>query len=201
MHRASKDFGRALALRLAVGLLLPAGCHVGHASPSPQTGPGPRDSYRAQQLNRQGFALIEEGNFEGAEERFREALEADVFCGPAHNNLGLALLHQGKPYQSAWQFNWAARLMPQSSQPHNNLGLLFEGIGKLDRAMEAYETALQVDSDDLQAVQHLARTLIKAGRNEPKLNELLEAICYRSEEKDWSDWAREQLLRLGRTRD
>ena len=83
LHRASRDFGRALALRMAFSLLLPAGCHVGHATQSHQIGPGPRDSFRAQQLNREGFALIEEGNFAGAEERFREALEADVFCGPA----------------------------------------------------------------------------------------------------------------------
>ena len=84
-----------------------------------------RDSDLARDENARAIALLEERDWEGAERALRAALAADVMHGPAHNNLGKVYYHQGKLYLAAWEFQYAAKLMPNQPEPKNNLGLVF----------------------------------------------------------------------------
>jgi len=42
-----------------------------------------------------------------AETLLRRALTADLYHGPAHNNLGVLYLTQGKLFEAAGEFEWA----------------------------------------------------------------------------------------------
>lgn len=177
-----------------------AGCSMGHGASEYQTlaGTPNRDSLTAQELNEDGLRLIEQGDLEGAERKFRKSLEHDLYYAPAHNNLGLVLLQTERCYEAAWEFNYAAKLVPRGSEPRENLGLLYENLGRLDRAVAEYEAALEIDPDSLVTMRHLARTLVKAGRKDDRLKSLLEKLLLIPSDGRWDVWVRGQLVRLDR---
>ncbi len=156
-----------------------------------------RNTYAAQQANSRGLQQIEKGDYDAAEKSFREALGCDISFASAHNNLGLLLLRKKEWYSASWEFAWAAGLRPQASEPKGNLGLVFEAIGRYALAVDEYEQALKIDADNVQVMVHLARTLGNANHSgkQWRLRELLEELVLRAS-PDWSDWAREQLIRM-----
>lgn len=156
-----------------------------------------RDTHAAQQSNGKGLKQIEAEDFEGAEKSFREALGHDISFAPAHNNLGLLLLRQKRWYEASWEFAFASKLQPQAGEPKGNLGLVFEAIGQYDQAVDEYEAALKIDPDRVEVMGHLARTLVKSkdSTKQERLRELLDKLVLRAA-PDWSDWAREQLIRI-----
>ena len=100
----------------SLGLATLQGCaaHRPAAEPAYETvadGPG-RDARTAEQHHARAARLIAEGEWDQAEAALKAALAADVMYGPAHNNLGKVYFHQGKLYLAAWEFQYAAKLMP-----------------------------------------------------------------------------------------
>jgi Flp pilus assembly protein TadD len=144
------------------------------------------------------LALIKTQDLQGAEEKFREALEHDLYYAPAHNNLGLVLLQTERYYESAWEFDYAAKLAPESPEPRQNLGLLYENLGHVDQAAETYEAALEIDPDNVVAMRHLARAYVKNDRKDDLLKRLLEKLLMIPSDHQWDVWIRGQLVRLGR---
>jgi Flp pilus assembly protein TadD len=153
-----------------------------------------RDGQLAQKFNQQGLEAIEAGEFDKAEELFREALEADLFYPSAHNNLGLALLKRQRWYEAAWEFQYAAKLMPKAVEPKHNLANLLEKTGDYAGAEELYEHALELSPDDIEVMGHLARVYVKTKRKPERLQELLKELAYRSDANGWDAWARRKLL-------
>jgi tetratricopeptide (TPR) repeat protein len=186
---------RLLVALLLAGLL--AGCRAQGAS-GPYEVPGEEDRATsvAERLNREAADLIET-NPEKAESLLREALTKDLFFGPAHNNLGVVFLHQGKLYEAAHEFEWARKLLPGNPDPRVNLALTLESAGRLGEAFKTYETALEVAPEDLAAIQALASLAVRRGRDEPRLRGWLEQIALGATEPRWASWAHEHLLRAG----
>lgn len=122
----------------------------------------------------------------------QEALEADLYYGPAHNNLGVIYLSQDMLYEAAEEFDWARRLMPGHPDPRINLGLALERGGKTSEALEAYASAIEVYPDHLPAMQALARLQIRSGNRDEETQLLLREIAYRGG-PEWKDWAMTQL--------
>ena len=118
---------------------------------SPEIGPGGsydtippepnRDSEAARELTEEAEEEILAGDYEEAEERLKDALLKDLTYGPAHNSLGAVYYHTGRWYLAAWEFEYAAKLLPDLPQPKNNLGLVFETVGRLDDAVKEYDAA------------------------------------------------------------
>ncbi len=131
---------------------------------------------------------------ERAEGMLREALAADAFHGPAHNNLGVLLLERGRLAEAAQSLERARQLTPQHPDPRVNLGIALERAGRVDAAIEAYEAALEVHPDFLPAKQALARCQLRYGRADDRTRGLLEAIALSGEE-EWRAWARMQLAK------
>jgi tetratricopeptide (TPR) repeat protein len=170
-------------------LLMLAGCRATPAGPyTPPTGQA-RSTVEAERLTREAADLIA-SEPERAEKLLREALTADLFYGPAHNNLGVVFLGQGKRYEAAHEFEWARKLMPGHPDPRVNLALTLEGAGRVDEALATYGAALEVFPGYLPAVQGLARLTVRAGREDERLAGWLEDIAMRGEEASWRDWAR-----------
>ena len=80
----------------------------------------------------------EKFDFAHAEKYLRKAPAADVRFGPAHHSLGVLYFWQKKLYLAAWEFEYAARLMPDRYEPLNNLGLVYESVGKFAQAKSYY---------------------------------------------------------------
>lgn len=154
-----------------------------------------RDVARAIELNAQAAELIV-SDPAAAEELLRDALSADLFCAPAHNNLGVVFLSQGKLYEAAGEFEWARKLLPGHPDPRVNLALVLETAGKTDEALEGYAAALEVRPGYLPAIQGAASLAVREGRRGEELRGWLEEIAMRGAAPEWRGWAVRQLARM-----
>lgn len=127
-----------------------------------------------------------------AEQHFRAALDADIMYGPAHNNLGRVYFLQERFYEAAWEFQYAAQLMPHRPIPRNNLGLVFEATGQLDEAEEHYALALASEPDNPEFLGNLARAKVRRGERSAELLGLLQQIVMKDHRPEWRRWAQEQ---------
>jgi len=197
MKRATIAKGRDHILGAVRLLVLAAMAASASCSSSPARGPyaplseGQRDTVKAQKLN-QDAAKIIDGDPSEAEKLLREALTADLYLGPAHNNLGVVYLKQGDLYAAAGEFEWARKLMPGSPDPRMNLALTLERAGRTDEALSTYASALEVNSAHIETIQALTRLQIRAGKSDDTTKGQLEEIAMRGTSERWRVWAREQ---------
>lgn len=155
-----------------------------------------RDSAHSQRLMLEAADLIATDP-PRAEALLRDALNADLYNGPAHNNLGAVFLSQGKLYEAAGEFEWARKLMPGHPDPRLNLALVLEKAGRTDEALATYATALEVFPAHIPSMQALTRLQLRAGRADDRTAEMLDEIALRGESPLWRDWARLQRARMG----
>jgi Tfp pilus assembly protein PilF len=151
-----------------------------------------RDTTKAERLNRDAADVLV-GDPASAERLLRDALTADIFFGPAHNNLGVVFLGEHKLYEAASEFEWAKKLLPDSPDPRVNLALCLEQAGRLDDAIAAYETALQVRPSYLPAVQGIACLMLRSGKSDERVAPWLEDIAMRCNDEVWREWAKTRL--------
>jgi Tfp pilus assembly protein PilF len=179
-----------IALLLTAALLL-AGCNrpFGPYAPQPEAA---RDSIKAQKLTQRA---AKESDADKAEKLLREALTADMFHGPAHNNLGVLFLRKGLLYEAAQEFQWAQKTMPGHPDPRMNLALTMEKAGRVDEALTGYASALEVYEGHIPALQAMTRLQLKSGRTNEKTRAMLEEISLKGETEAWRTWARMQLTR------
>ena len=200
----AKDMGRQWVLSTAVAALAAAVALGGCAgkgtakdaeTKTVQAGPV-RDLSRAQTLHREALTLIDEQKFSEAEPLLRQALDADVTYGPAHNSMGVVNLREGKLYQAAWEFQYATRLMPNQPEPRSNLGLVLEAVGRADDAVAEYQKALALQPDNPELIGNLARALVRRGDRTQEVRGLLEQVVMKDTRREWVQWAGETLVRM-----
>jgi len=171
-----------------MGLAFFAGCTAAPVGPYTTLTEETRSTTDAEQLNRRAADLIS-SNPAKAEALLREALTKDIYFGPAHNNLGVLYLKQGRLYEAANEFEWARKLLPGSPDPRINLALVLERAGRTDEALRAYEAALEVEPDCLAAMQGAANLTVRAGRNDARLAGWLGRIALEGPDATWREWA------------
>ena len=177
-------------------LLLETGCSVFHKEAvryETVAGNPNHDTTEARKLSDAALKLIDKEDWEAAEQKLQKALIADVTFGPAHNNLGLIYFEQGKLYLAAWEFEYAARLMPEQASPHNNLGLIYEQVGRIPEAIENYQAAMQLSPSNVEFIANLVRARIRQGERTPETAQLLNELALRDDRTIWREWALEQL--------
>jgi tetratricopeptide (TPR) repeat protein len=150
-----------------------------------------RDGNKAQRLNAEGAKLIESDPTK-AEKLLREALTADLYHGPAHNNLGVLYLKQGRLYEAAGEFEWSRKLLPGLPEPRMNLALTLERAGRTDEALATYATALEVYPEHLPTIQAMALLQVRSGKLDDRTSHYLDEIALRGETERWREWARLQ---------
>lgn len=188
----------ACTAMVAVASVLLAGCKASSRARGPYAPvtEAMRDTVKAERLTREAADLIDT-NPKRAEELLREALTADLYHGPAHNNLGVLYLNQDKLYEAAGEFEWAKKLLPGHPDPRMNLALVFESAGRTDEALATYATALEVYPEHLPSMQALARLQVRAGKRDERTPRLLREIALRGEDDSWRNWAQLQLAKAG----
>lgn len=182
----------ALAIMLSLLALVAASCASPEVGPYQLPEEAARDTAQAEALTREAANLLAIEPAE-AESLLREALTADLFHGPAHNNLGVLFLNAGKLYEAAHEFEWARKLLPGHPDPRVNLALVLETAGKVDDALAAYDAALEVYPDYLPAIMGAACLTLRTGREDERIEEWLGEIAMRAEEPRWREWAVERL--------
>jgi Tfp pilus assembly protein PilF len=185
---------------VSFALLLVAVLNAGCASTkrsgayTPMTEDG-RDTAASQRLAQESVKIVATDPSK-AESLLREALNADLYNGPAHNNLGALYLSQGKLYEAAGEFEWARKLMPGHPDPRLNLALVLERAGRTDEALATYATALEVYPEHIPTMQAMTRLQLRAGRADDRTARMLDEVALRGETPAWRDWARFQRARL-----
>lgn len=177
-------------------MLCGSGCHLTDSSLGTYEtieGNPHRDTQLAIRKNEQALRRMEQDDFAKAEELLQESLVADVTFAPAHNNLGHLYFRQGKYYLAAWEFEYAAKLMPTSGEPLNNLGLIYERIGRFDEAAQRYEAAIAISPDNQEFASNLARLQVRRKDVTPETAQALHEVLFKDDRPDWKDWAGEQL--------
>ena len=152
------------------------------------------DTATAKQKHAAALVFIEEGvHLDKAEQLLNDALVADVTYGPAHNSLGTLYFMQKKSYLAAWEFEYAAKLMPDLAQPYNNLGLVYEHAGKYDDAISYYSMAISRDEHNPELIGNLVRSRMLDGDRSADLKQLVSDLALNHSHPRWSNWARDQV--------
>jgi Flp pilus assembly protein TadD len=152
-----------------------------------------RDADGAREANAQAVRMIEQRRWPEAEAQLKAALTADVTCGPAHNNLGKVYYHTGRYYLAAWEFKYAAKLMPYQPEPKNNLAMVLESVGKLDEAVAQYDEALALEPENPELIGNTARARVRRGDRDDGVIQLLSQLVLHDTRPRWIEWAKEQL--------
>jgi Flp pilus assembly protein TadD len=175
---------------------LVAGCRSG-ASPYTTQSETSRNPLEAQRLTMKAADAIEAKppKLESAEKLLREALSADLYHGPAHNDLGVIYLKQGKLYEAAGEFEWARKLMPGHPDPRMNLALTLERAGRVDDALKTYASALEVYPGHVPTLQAMTRLQLRRNRTDDRTNQNLRELTLAGETPEWREWAQRQLSR------
>ncbi len=167
------------------------GCTQRTSSPYTASSEIARNPLHAQELTQQAANLIRNDPTK-AERLLRNALTADLYHGPAHNNLGVLFLSQSKLYEAASEFEWARKLMPGHPDPRMNLALTLERAGRIDEALATYDTALEVYPNHLPTIQALTRLQLRHNQTDDRTGNFLKEIALRSDSK-WQYWARHHI--------
>jgi Tfp pilus assembly protein PilF len=127
------------------------------------------------------------------EMKLREALAADVRFGPAHHSLGVLYTWQKKLYLAAWEFEYAARMMPDRCEPLSNLGLVYESVGKYEQAKSYYLLAREKSPNSPDVIGNLARASFRSGQSVDEMRPLLEDVLATDTRPEFRRWAAELL--------
>lgn len=188
----------ALSALLVILPVLATGCGATAPSGSYPIGADPqRDPELSRRLAGEAARLMT-ADPARAEALLRAALNADLYNGPAHNNLGTLLLAQDRLYDAAEEFEWARQLMPGHPDPRLNLALALERAGRTSEALATYGTALELAPEHIPVMQALVRLQLKAGRTDDRTPRLLDEIALRGDSPQWRAWAAGQRARLPR---
>lgn len=94
----------------------------------------------------------------------------------AHNNLGIALLNQGKVNAAAYHFSRALEIKPGFAKAYNNLGLCLSKQGRLGEAVNQFSKAVQLDPKYEKAFYHLGNAYLKMGELKEAEKQFLKAV-------------------------
>ncbi len=171
------------------------GC-AGRTSGYAPTTDAERRPVEAELLNREAAEYLTSDPAR-AEDLLRRSLTLDLYCGPAHNNLGVLHLSRGELYEAAHEFEWARKLLPGHPDPRLNLALTLRKAGKHDDALAAARAALETRVDYVPAKQAVALLLARRGERHEESRSLLRDLTLEGATPEWRAWAREELIRGG----
>ncbi len=143
------------------------------APPAPAASPPPEAVRRF----REGAALQQTGDFEGAARAYRAALTSAPRFAEAHANLGAVLARLGQYDEAVASYARALRLAPRLAAVHLNLGIAHLRAGQFGKAAASFERYLKAEPSSIQARQLLGAALVEADRDTEALPHLEKAVA------------------------
>ena len=94
-----------------------------------------------------------------AEERLRQAVEANPEDATLHNDLGNELLALGQTAEAIKSYQTALRLMPDRGEIHFNLANALVAVGRNDEALASFQRSIEFAPDSAGAHNNLGNLL------------------------------------------
>jgi tetratricopeptide (TPR) repeat protein len=112
-----------------------------------------------------GWARSLNQDFEGAIADCHRAIDVDPEFGNPYNDIGAYFLEQGQPEDAIPWLHMALKAKRYESYcfPHFNLGRVYEGMERLEMALEHYRRALQENAGYGAAARAIERIEAKLG--------------------------------------
>ena len=143
----------------------------------------------ARLVNQLGLVLLEAGNLQGAEERFKLAVNYDKHYPDPWNNLGIVAQRRGDFRTACEYFRQAIAIDPNYPTAQGNLGLSLRELQKpsealaylqhavnLDPANAGYRLNLGILLADMEALEDAQAQLIRATEIAPKMADIYVAL-------------------------
>jgi tetratricopeptide (TPR) repeat protein len=115
--------------------------------------------------------------YRNAETLYRATLQKNPQCWMAHDNLGVALVVQGRLDEAITHYHEAIALRPTNPRPHYDLGIAFRQQGKNDEAITEYEKALELRPQYEKAHNNLGNILLQTGRDDEAVAHFEKALA------------------------
>ncbi len=114
--------------------------------------------------------------FANPEALWRDNLPKNPNSWKVRNNLGVALMNQGRFNEAIGHFEQALSLRPNYTGAHNNLGGALRGLGRYHDAEAHYQTALKLNPNEADAHNNLGLLLLDLDRFEEAMPHLRAAV-------------------------
>jgi tetratricopeptide (TPR) repeat protein len=97
----------------------------------------------------------------------------------AHNNLGDALVREGRLDEAAAHFEESLRLLPENPDAHYNLAIVRARTGRTEEAVAEYRAALRLAPGNVNARNNLGLLLLRTGAVDEAVEELSRVVAVR----------------------
>lgn len=126
--------------------------------------------------NTLGFALLENGQTDGAMFHFQKALAINPDNADACNNLGSIFAQKGQLDEAMVYFQKALEIKPAFDEAHNNLGHALLQKGQTDAAIVQFQRALESNPGSADAYNNLGTALIRKGQTDAAIVQFHKAL-------------------------
>jgi Flp pilus assembly protein TadD len=128
---------------------------------------------------RAAWEYLRSGDYQGAEQQCRKALELNSGSAEAYYYLGLAMCGRKEYDEAIKYFSQAVNIAPGNSEMRTNLGSTFVAKGMLDEAAGHLHKALQIDPNDAAANFNLGVVMLRQGDKQGAIKYLSQAVQLR----------------------
>jgi 2-polyprenyl-3-methyl-5-hydroxy-6-metoxy-1,4-benzoquinol methylase/GT2 family glycosyltransferase/Tfp pilus assembly protein PilF len=112
-------------------------------------------------LNKNGEDIFAKGDFKGALDAFKKALDIDSSNAIVHNNLGVLYYNQGDKEKALNHYKQAAQLQPENITFQKNLAdFYYVELGRVEEALEIYVKILNINPEDVETLLILGHICI-----------------------------------------
>jgi len=112
------------------------------------------------------LALLENGDFGGAEKVYRRALAREPLCHEALHGLGLVMHRYGRQEAAAALIGKAIDIRPDRADYHYHLGEVLRTVDRHEEAIASYRRAIRIDDGEADYLFGLGNALAAAGKRE-----------------------------------
>lgn len=116
----------------------------------------------------------------------------------AHNNLGRALVHEGRLAEALVHYDKALEINPDYAQTNFNLGLLLVQLGHVVEAIPRLQQSLKINPNDIETHLNLGVAFARLDRNEEAIGHYRKALAIDSQYAPAHNNLGNLLLRQGR---
>ena len=115
---------------------------------------------------------------------FENAIKVTENNCMAHNNLGIALMRDGKSNDAVFYFKKTLQIRPNFLKTLDNLGVALFQLGRFEESISYYTKALKINSENAEIHKHIAMILETQGELEKAVQHYTKALLINPELAD-----------------